>query len=90
MIKRIYVEEDNLKPLIDWLKTKPSGECRILVGGKSDTKEILQKVMTPLMKLGRSFGQWLSMKILSQELSIRAIAEKPDDLTPGIVVESEE
>jgi hypothetical protein len=31
-MKRIYVEADNLKPLIDWLKTKPSNQCKVLIG----------------------------------------------------------
>lgn len=87
MIKRIYVEADNLKPLTEWLKTKPTGQLHVLVGGSDDPVPALMNAIT---KEGRSFGQWVAARMLTKELVVRAAKEKPVDLDSGIVVESEE
>jgi acylphosphatase len=86
MIKRMYVEAHNLKPLIDWLKTKPSGELKVLIGGSENAT---QNLMTSITKEGRGFAQWVVAKMQAKELSIHSMLEKPSDLELGVVVESE-
>lgn len=85
MSKRIYVEIDDLKPLVEWLKTRPDGECRVLIGGSSDA---LPKLMSS-MQLSTTLAKWLIGKMQAGEMQLKAIADKTD-LPVGIVVESEE
>lgn len=74
MTHRIYVEIDNLKPLIDWLKTKPEGECKVLIGGTKD----VAPVMKAIQKEGRTFGAWVLKKIQAGELKVSGTMERLD------------
>jgi hypothetical protein len=89
MIKRIYVEADNLNPLIDWLKTKPEGQLKVLVGGIEDANAA-PLLMSVFQKQGRAFGQWALAKMMAKELTVHSTKDKPTDLEVGLVVESEE
>lgn len=85
MIKRIYVESDNLSPLIDWLKTKPEGSLRILVGNASE--DVLPKIMYGVTREGRDLAEWVARKIRTKQLEIMGTPDKLDALPLNEVVE---
>jgi hypothetical protein len=85
MIKRIYVESDNLKPLIEWLKTKPEGSLRILVGNASE--DVLPKIMYGITREGRDLAEWVVRKIRTKQLEITGTPDKLDVLPLNEVVE---
>ena len=85
MTKRIYVESDNLQPLVDWLKTKPEGECKVLIGGTADGLSLLTAQLT---SHGRDLVVWLVAKMERGELEVRSMAGKADGLPIGVVVDS--
>lgn len=75
MAKRIYVEADNLTPLVDWLKTKPEGRLMVLIGkSEGDAASLVLDVMGG----GRDTIEWIVAKIQAGELNLRAI---PDTLS---------
>lgn len=84
-MKRIYVESDDLAPLITWLKTKPDGDLRILVGNAD--KDTVNKVMRAITKEGRDFAVWVAKKMRVKQMEIASTAEKLDALPKNEVVE---
>jgi hypothetical protein len=84
-VKRMYVEADDLTPLITWLKTKPEGDLRILVGNAG--KDTVQNVMAGITKEGRDLAAWVAKKIRTKQLEIASTPEKLDALPKNEVVE---
>ena len=72
-MKRIYVESDDLAPLIDWLKTKPEGMCKVLIGGDANA---VAKVMKATTAEGRDFAACVVVKIQAGELELKSMKEK--------------
>lgn len=84
MAKWMYVKHADLKPLVDWLKTKPEGECKVIISGTADALPALMEAMT---NEGRSFVQWLMVKMQSGQLEIQGSKGDLMDLPLGVVVE---
>jgi hypothetical protein len=84
MVKSIYVESDNLKPLIDWLRTKPEGNLSVLIGGSKDAVPVFMR------DIGSDYGlaRWIFDKVSVGEFDIKSVAAR-DDLPIGVVVENE-
>ena len=82
MAKRIYVEVNNLSPLLDWLKTKPEGEVNVIIGGTTDS------VPAVLQYLGSdiSLAKWIYDKTMQGEFNIQSMPEGAE-LPVGIVLE---
>jgi hypothetical protein len=85
-MKRFYVEANNLKPLITWLKTRPSGQLQILVGNSESTTISLAD---SIINEGTGLVLWVYGKLQRNELLIYPILDKTTTFKVGIVVESE-
>jgi hypothetical protein len=81
-VKRIYVEIDNLALLVAWLKTRPAGECQVMIG--SDTHiNALEAVMNAVTGEGRDLARWLLGKLQVGEMTIK-VSPKIADMPQGV------
>jgi hypothetical protein len=82
MAKHIYVEVDNLYPLLEWLQTRPEGKLNVMIGGTTDS------IPTVLKYLGSdlSLAKWIYDKTLQGEFNIQSMPDGAE-LPIGIVLE---
>ena len=84
--KRIYVEIDNLSPLTEFLKSQPDGKCSVLVGGAKQTEAVAALMNSIVAEGDRKLVRWVAQKVQAGELTVRAMTQRPDNLSPGTVV----
>lgn len=82
MVKSIYVEIDDLQPLLQWLITKPEGQLNVTVGGTSDCGPAVLHYLGSNLALAK----WIYDKVLAGEFNIKSVPEGTD-LPVGLVVE---
>lgn len=70
-MNRMVVDINDLKPLIDWLETKPDGEIQILVVSES-SEPVLQKLLASLVS-NRELAKWARDKLENSQLNIQAV-----------------
>ena len=80
---RMYVEIDDLSPLIEWLQTRPKGRVNVLIG-KCATGDPIQEVLKQL-QTDRRLANWMLSRMQSGKMDIRAYPD-PVDLEIGVVV----
>jgi hypothetical protein len=85
IIKRIFVESDNLQPLIDWLRTKPEGHLIILIAGVFYENQVAKL----FAEQGVDFVLWALQKTERGEIELLLNAQKPNNLPVGVVEEIE-
>jgi hypothetical protein len=67
MVKSIYVESNNLSPLVDWFNTRPEGDCQVWVGAIKSHSNIYMDIIGNDYKL----SHWLINKIAVGELHFK-------------------
>lgn len=76
-----------MTPLLDWLKTKPDGEIKIIIGGMNDS---VATVPFGLKGLSTDLAQWVVAKIQVGEMDIRATTIRMPAETIGQVVTTDD
>jgi len=78
---RYYFSDDNLNGLVALLSSRPTGDCKILIGTDSDI-DVLPQILAWLTAQDRTVAEWVAAKIKAKELDIRAM--KKADLPQGV------
>jgi hypothetical protein len=85
-IKRMYLEGDDFTPLVQWLRTRPQGICKVLI---RSLESPLQNLAAELEREDRALKVWVINKIRLGELDISTTPDAISSFPVGEVVETD-